>query len=68
MNIISQSDLEATATDARDSRTYEPIRRPRGGTAYKCYECGRKFATTASAERAANDGCPRCGGVDIDLL
>jgi hypothetical protein len=25
------------------------------------------FRTTAAAERAASDGCPKCGGVDIDL-
>ena len=34
---------------------------------FKCLECGRKFRTTKAAERAANDGCPNCGGVDIDL-
>jgi predicted nucleic acid-binding Zn-ribbon protein len=34
---------------------------------YKCLECGRKFRTTRSAERAANKGCPGCGGVDIDV-
>jgi hypothetical protein len=34
---------------------------------WKCLECGRKFRTTNAAERAANTGCPGCGGVDIDL-
>lgn len=34
---------------------------------YACQECGRKFKTTKAAERASNDGCPKCGGVDIDL-
>lgn len=34
---------------------------------FECLECGRKFATTAAAEKAANNGCPKCGGVDIDL-
>jgi hypothetical protein len=34
---------------------------------WKCLECGRKFPTTNAAERAANNGCPGCGGVDIDL-
>jgi predicted nucleic acid-binding Zn-ribbon protein len=34
---------------------------------WKCLECGRKFRTTNAAERAANNGCPGCGGVDIDL-
>lgn len=33
---------------------------------FKCMECGRPFYTVKSAERAAWDGCPKCGGVDID--
>lgn len=32
-----------------------------------CLECGHKFKTTKAAERAVNNGCPGCGGVDIDL-
>lgn len=34
---------------------------------FRCQECGRKFKTARAAERAANNGCPRCGGVDIDI-
>ncbi len=34
---------------------------------WKCLECGRKYQSAKSAERAANYGCPRCGGVDIDV-
>jgi hypothetical protein len=34
---------------------------------FACQECGRKFRTAGAAERAASDGCPGCGGVDIDL-
>lgn len=36
--------------------------------AWQCLECGKKFASAASAERAANSdaGCPGCGGTDID--
>jgi predicted nucleic acid-binding Zn-ribbon protein len=34
---------------------------------FACQECGRKFRTTAAAESAANNGCPGCGGCDIDL-
>jgi hypothetical protein len=34
---------------------------------FKCQECGSKFRTARAAERAANRGCPKCGGVDIDL-
>lgn len=34
---------------------------------FKCLECGRKFGTANSAYRAAIHGCPKCGGVDIDI-
>jgi hypothetical protein len=30
-------------------------------------ECGRKFKTVKAAERAANHGCPKCGGTDVNL-
>lgn len=32
-----------------------------------CCECGKRFRTVAGAQRAINSGCPKCGGVDIDL-
>ena len=34
---------------------------------YVCLECGKKFYSTASAERASLHGCPKCNGVDIDV-
>ena len=35
---------------------------------FKCLECGYRFPSTRSAERAAfGDGCPGCGGFAIDL-
>lgn len=34
---------------------------------YMCQECGKRFRSTNAAERAASRGCPKCGGVDIDL-
>jgi predicted nucleic acid-binding Zn-ribbon protein len=34
---------------------------------FRCMECGRRFRTVRAAERAANEGCPKCGGVDIDI-
>lgn len=34
---------------------------------FACMECGRKFSTTKAAQNASNNGCPKCGGVDIDL-
>lgn len=34
---------------------------------FRCQECGKRFKSTAAAERAANVGCPKCGGVDVDL-
>jgi hypothetical protein len=35
-------------------------------TMFKCQECGRKFKTARAAEKASFDGCPECGGCDID--
>jgi predicted nucleic acid-binding Zn-ribbon protein len=36
---------------------------------FACMECGHKFRTIKSAERAAfgPNGCPKCGGADIDI-
>jgi predicted nucleic acid-binding Zn-ribbon protein len=34
---------------------------------WQCQECGRRFRSVAAAERASMNGCPKCGGVDIDL-
>ena len=33
---------------------------------FQCFECGKKL-TLSQAEAAASKGCPKCGGVDIDL-
>ncbi len=30
-------------------------------------ECGKKFKTVAAAHRAVSNGCPKCGGTDIDI-
>jgi len=30
-------------------------------------QCGKKYFTVTSAERASSEGCTKCGGVDIDL-
>jgi hypothetical protein len=34
---------------------------------FKCQECGRRFRTERAAWKASMEGCPGCGGVDIDL-
>jgi DNA polymerase II large subunit len=36
---------------------------------FSCLECGHKFKTVKAAERASfgPNGCPKCGGSDIDL-
>lgn len=34
---------------------------------FACQECGRKFKSSRAAEKAAYNGCPDCGGVDIDI-
>ena len=33
----------------------------------KCLECGKKFYHADAAQRASFNGCPKCGGVDIDI-
>lgn len=40
----------------------------RAGTKFQCQECGHSFRSTAAAERASfgPEGCPNCGGADID--
>lgn len=34
---------------------------------FMCQECGHKIRTAAKAERICNEGCPKCGGTDVDL-
>ena len=35
---------------------------------FVCLECGYKFRSAVTAENAAlREGCPSCGGIDIDL-
>jgi len=41
--------------------------RTKKSSGYKCLECGHVFKTVAGAMRASSEGCPKCGGVDIDL-
>lgn len=42
--------------------------RVRHDAGFGCMECGRRFRTVKSAERAQSEGCPGCGGSDIDLV
>ncbi len=35
---------------------------------WTCLECGKKFKTLKAVEKASSVGCPKCGGVDIDLV
>ena len=32
-----------------------------------CNECGKKFYTVKSAEKASYNGCPKCNSCDIDV-
>ena len=34
---------------------------------FACMECGKRFRTIAAAEKASSEGCPKCGGCDVDL-
>ena len=47
----------------------KPAKRGGSSSGFKCQECGHKFRTVKAAERAAfgDNGCPKCGGSDIDL-
>lgn len=35
---------------------------------WTCLECSKKFRSLAAVEKAVSVGCPKCGGVDIDLV
>jgi hypothetical protein len=37
------------------------------GKGFQCMECGKKFKSVKAAENAQQNGCPKCGGTDIDL-
>lgn len=34
---------------------------------YICLECGQRYKSTRAAQRAIDNGCRKCGGVDIDI-
>ena len=64
MTTISLDDVYAAAIDDRDTRE---SRQECGRVAlFECLECGRQFATVRAARKAVDQGCPRCGGTDID--
>lgn len=46
----------------------ETKRKPKAKPIFWCQECGKAFLTVKAAEKAAfgPDGCPKCGGADID--
>src|SRR6266404_67524 len=48
-------------TQTNDKKARKPL--------FACMECGKKFYSAAAAERAAfgDNGCPSCGGSDIDI-
>lgn len=48
-------------TDSADSEALED------GKGFQCMECGKKFKSVKAAENAQQNGCPKCGGTDIDL-
>ncbi len=48
------------------TRTVSPQPRPAPRWEWVCLECRHVFKSVRAAERAANEGCPNCGGVDID--
>ncbi len=58
MNETQKAPTESTAVQARKATS-----------GFACQECGHKFRTIKAAEKAAfgDNGCPKCGGSDIDL-
>ena len=54
---------------AASERAAEFLRKQRKAktSGFSCQECGKKFRTLKAAERASSVGCPKCGGVDVDL-
>lgn len=50
------------------TKTTKATKNSKAPSGFKCLECGHKFRTVRAAERAAFvDGCPKCGGSDVDL-
>lgn len=35
---------------------------------WTCMECGKTFKTVKAAEKASFNGCPKCGGCDVDFV
>ena len=48
-------------TREKRARRREPL--------FQCQECGKKFYSVKAAKKASfgDDGCPGCGGSDIDI-
>ncbi len=43
-----------------------PNASPEPAQQFACLECGKRLSLSA-AQHAVNEGCPKCGGSDIDL-
>ena len=43
-----------------------PVARKTRKALFICLECDRKFYSTRAAQKAAWNGCPGCGGSDIE--
>lgn len=57
---------ESEAHARREERRRHKAGR-RGAWRWTCLECRRTFRSIAAAERASLEGCPGCGGSDIDM-
>ncbi len=61
--------MSRTITIPEDERTNERILAVMNSLKFGCMECGKKFPNGKAAERAMNNnGCPKCGGFDIDSI
>ena len=55
------ADYQSTTEDAA------PAASQPAGYGWRCQECGRTFRALKAAERAQSEGCPACGGCDVDF-
>lgn len=47
-------------------KTLNALRRRKAAKSFECMECGRKMTLRQAENAVYGDGCPKCGGADID--
>lgn len=62
LNPVSELFGSLPFSDCRERDSQKPKR----SVFAVCNECGKKFYSVGSAEKASFDGCGKCGGVDVE--